>query len=159
MGRRKEIKAVAIASNIFYFLNHIYRSINIFFTQNIRKELLLTKIIIGKLVIECTQDIDYKRNVDFNSKYDIITMKLHSSIYISPLYPEIYILSTFKHKYGQHAWHISKKNTNIQSKISVGVKSISTMSNCSKFKHFTCFNYVICKLLDLWMQENKMESE
>ena len=81
MGRRKEIKAVAIASNIFYFLNHIYRSKNIFFTQNIRKELLLTKIIIGKLVIECTQDIDYKRNVDFNSKYDIITMKLHSSIY------------------------------------------------------------------------------
>ena len=111
MGRRKEIKAVAIASNIFYFLNHIYRSKNIFFTQNIRKELLLTKIIIGKMVFGCTQDIDYKTNVDFNFNYDIIiTLSLHSSMdriisrhtnihkYISPLYPEIHILSTFKHK-------------------------------------------------------------
>ena len=80
MGRRKEIKAVAIASNIFYFLNHIYRSIKIFFTQNIRKELLLTRIHIGKMVFECTQDIDYRRNVDFNSKYDIITLKLQSSM-------------------------------------------------------------------------------
>ena len=135
MGRRKEIKAVAIASNIFYFLNHIYRSKNIFFTQNIRKELLLTKIIIGKMVFGCTQDIDYKTNVDFNSNNDIIIkFSLQSSVkgemcliyrfcstikvkqlnyiisiqeyyyctnihkYIIPLYPEIHILSTFKHK-------------------------------------------------------------
>ena len=54
---------------------------NIFFTQNIRKELLLTKIIIGKMVFGCTQDIDYKTNVDFNSNNDIIIkFSLQSSV-------------------------------------------------------------------------------